>query len=183
MKIVVLDRDGVINQDSEFYIKSPDEWVPIEGSLKGIANLTNAGYTVVIATNQSGLGRKLFSVEDLSSIHDKLITMVEGAHGKIHGIFYCPHLPEDHCNCRKPRTGLLEQIENRFGVSLTSAPFIGDSVKDIQAALSYGCKAILVHTGNGKESASKLSEQGIVDYQSFSNLAEAAESIVLGENV
>lgn len=182
MKMVILDRDGVINQDSKYYIKSPEEWVPIEGSLQAIAKLSNSGFKVVIATNQSGLGRGLFSVDDLASIHQKLIKMVEGAHGTIDGIFYCPHLPQDDCNCRKPKTGLLEQIEQNFGASLSCVPFVGDSVKDIQSALAYGCKAMLVKTGNGRNSLLELEQLGIADFQSFSNLADAAESIILGEN-
>lgn len=183
MKIVVLDRDGVINQDSESYIKNPQEWIPIEGSIEAIADLCSAGFIVVIATNQSGLARKLFSEDDLASIHRKLIELVEGASGKIHGIFYCPHSPEDHCSCRKPKTGLLEQIEQNYQLSLESAPFVGDSVRDIQAALAHGCRAILVQTGNGEETLLKLKELGIVDFEVFSNLAQAARNIILGENV
>ena len=182
MKIVILDRDGVINQDSKDYIKSPEEWVPIEGSIQAIANLCSAGFKVVIATNQSGLGRKLFSSDDLANIHKKLIAAVAAASGQIHGIFYCPHLPSDDCSCRKPRTGLLEEIEQKFQLSLESVPFIGDSVKDIQAALSHGCKAILVKTGNGEASLIELRKLGLDDFQSFSNLAEAPESIILSEN-
>lgn len=183
MKIVILDRDGVINQDSESYIKNPEEWLPIEGSIEAIADLCTDGFKIVIATNQSGLARKLFSNHDLTNIHKKLTELVEAAGGKIHGIFYCPHLPEDHCSCRKPKTGLLEQIEQNCQFSLKSAPFIGDSVKDIQAALAHGCRAILVQTGNGEKSLLKLKELGIVDFDVFSNLAEAAGSIILGENV
>lgn len=182
MKIVILDRDGVINQDSESYIKGPEEWVPIEGSIKAIVDFCEAGFKVVIATNQSGLGRELFTIDDLTRIHRKLTALVEAANGQIHGIFYCPHLPEDNCNCRKPKTGLLEQIEQNLQFSLSSAHFVGDSVKDIQAALSHGCKAVLVRTGNGEKSLITLRALGIVNFDTFSNLAEAAETIILGKN-
>ncbi|MFT6293963.1 MAG: D-glycero-D-manno-heptose 1,7-bisphosphate phosphatase [Glaciecola sp.] len=178
MKIVILDRDGVINQDSIDYIKTPAEWIPIDGSIQAIADLCAAGFKVVIATNQSGLARNLFSIDDLNCIHQKLIEFVERANGKIHGIFYCPHLPNEHCNCRKPKTGLLDQIEKVFQCSLQSSPFVGDSLKDIQAALSHGCKAMLVRTGNGEKSLIELQNSEVVDFEAFSDLAEAAKCII-----
>ena len=180
MKIVILDRDGVINQDSDAYIKSPEEWIPIDGSIQAIADLCIAGFKVVVATNQSGLGRKLFSNDDLTSMHSKLRELVEHANGKISGIFYCPHLPSDHCNCRKPKTGLLEKIEQDLRCSLKASPFIGDSVRDIQAALNHGCKPVLVKTGNGNNAFTELKALGVNDFDVFSNLAEAAESIISG---
>ncbi|MFT6094500.1 MAG: D-glycero-D-manno-heptose 1,7-bisphosphate phosphatase [Pseudohongiellaceae bacterium] len=181
MKIVILDRDGVINQDSKDYIRKPAEWIPIDGSIQAIVDLCAAGFKVFIATNQSGLARNFFSRNDLDSIHQKLIQMVDEANGEIHGIFYCPHLPSDHCNCRKPKTGLLEQIENKFQCSVKRAPFVGDSLKDVQAALAYGCNAMLVRTGNGEKSLVELKKLGIVDFESFSDLAAAAKSIISGK--
>jgi len=178
MKIVILDRDGVINQDSIDYIKKPSEWIPIDGSIQAIADLCAAGFKIVIATNQSGLARNLFSLDDLNCIHQKLIEFVESANGKIHGIFYCPHLPNEHCNCRKPKTGLLEQIEKKFQCSLQSSPFVGDSVKDVQAALTHGCKAMLVRTGNGERALLELKNLEVVDFEAFSDLTEAAKSII-----
>lgn len=180
MKIVILDRDGVINLDSDAYIKSSEEWIPIEGSIKAIADLCTAGFKVVVATNQSGLGRNLFSSEDLANIHSKLRELVERAEGQISGIFYCPHLPSDHCSCRKPKTGLLDKIEHEFQCSLKTAPFIGDSVRDIQAALSHGCRPTLVKTGNGNTALTELERLGVDDFDVFKNLAEAAKSIISG---
>ncbi len=182
MKIVILDRDGVINQDSKDYIKTPAEWVPVGGSIQAIADLCAANFKIVIATNQSGLARKLFSTDDLDAIHQKLINCVESAGGEIQGIFYCPHLPDEQCNCRKPKTGLLEQIEDKFQCSLRSVPFVGDSLKDVQAALTYGCKAMLVRTGNGEKSLVDLKNLGVVDFESFSDLAEAAKRIISGKD-
>jgi D-glycero-D-manno-heptose 1,7-bisphosphate phosphatase len=180
MKIAILDRDGVINQDSDVYIKSSEEWIPIDGSIQAIADLCIAGFKVVVATNQSGLGRKLFSNEDLTSIHSKLRQLVERAGGQISGIFYCPHLPSDNCNCRKPKTGLLKKIEHEFQCSLKASPFIGDSVRDIQAALSHGCRPMVVKTGNGKSTLAELKRLGVNDFVVFENLAEAADSIISG---
>lgn len=182
MKMVILDRDGVINQDSKTYIKSPEEWHPIEGSIQAIANLSKAGFKVVLATNQSGLARKLFSTSDLTNIHQKLISLVSQANGSIDGIFYCPHSPEANCSCRKPKTGLLVQIENKFNYSLESVPFVGDSVKDIQAGKSFGCKPMLVLTGNGSSSLKELQAVGEIDFGVFSNLAEASKYIILHAN-
>jgi D-glycero-D-manno-heptose 1,7-bisphosphate phosphatase len=180
MKIVILDRDGVINQDSDAYIKNSEEWIPINGSIQAIADLSIAGFKVVVATNQSGLGRKLFSNDDLTRIHCKLRELVGRAGGQISGIFYCPHLPSDHCNCRKPKTGLLEKIEQEFQCSLKASPFIGDSVRDIQAALSHGCRPTLVKTGNGNTALTELERLGVDDFDVFKNLAEAAKSIISG---
>jgi D-glycero-D-manno-heptose 1,7-bisphosphate phosphatase len=158
MKIVVLDRDGVINQDSDNYIKSVDEFIPIDGSIESIARLSSAGFTVVVATNQSGLARNLFSEETLSDIHHYLCSMVEEQGGAIHGFFYCPHLPDANCNCRKPNTGLLEQIESEFNCDVAGSYFIGDSLKDIQAARSFNCVPILVRTGKGLLTECALNE-------------------------
>lgn len=175
MKVVVLDRDGVINQDSDSYIKSADEWVPIDGSIDAIATLSNSGFTVVVATNQSGVGRKLFDEYTLAQIHSKLCFLVEEAGGLIDGIFYCPHTPEDNCQCRKPATGLLKQIESEFSCSLTDCFFIGDSYKDIQAALAFGCKPILVRTGKGADTESRISQENLADIPVYDDLSSAVQ--------
>lgn len=151
MKLVILDRDGVINHDSAAYIKSPEEWKPIPGSLEAIALLSQAGYRVLVATNQSGVGRGLFEMSTLNAIHDKMHRALGLAGGRIDGIFYCPHAQDAGCNCRKPKPGLLEEIAHRFGVSLEGVPFIGDSLRDLQAAAAVGAKPILVLTGKGKK--------------------------------
>lgn len=150
MKLVILDRDGVINQDSPAYIKSPGEWKPIPGSLEAIALLSQAGYRVLVATNQSGVGRGLFEMSTLNAIHDKMHRALGLAGGRVDGIFYCPHAQDAGCDCRKPKPGLLEEIARRFGVSLEGVPVIGDSLRDLQAAAAVGAQPILVLTGKGK---------------------------------
>ncbi len=178
MKPIVLDRDGVINIDSDAYIKSVDEWVPIPGSIEAIALLYRAGFQVFVATNQSGLGRQLFSPLDLEQMHSKFLDLVSEAGGKVAGIVFCPHIPEDNCDCRKPETGLLTQIESQFFCNLSNAFFIGDSVRDILAAKNYGCRPVLVKTGKGIQSIDKLNELGITDHLLFDDLRTAAKFIV-----
>lgn len=177
-EFVILDRDGVINVDSADYIKSADEWNPIEGSLEAIAKLSQNGFKVVVATNQSGLARGLFTKSDLDNIHHKLVCAVEELDGKIAGIFYCPHGPSENCECRKPKTGLLVQIENTFGCSLINAPFIGDSSKDILAGQAHGCKAILVETGNGESAHNALLQMGVTDFSYYRNLSVATDALL-----
>jgi len=155
-KLVILDRDGVINYDSDAYIKSPEEWIPLPGSLEAIANLTAAGFTLVVATNQSGVARGYFSEQALGAIHQKMTDTIIAAGGRLAGIFYCPHGPEDHCQCRKPRPGLIRQISERLQIETANAPFVGDSLRDIEAAINGGCRPILVKTGNGGKTAKKL---------------------------
>jgi len=149
MKLVILDRDGVINFDSDAYIKRPEEWKPIPGSLEAIALLTQAGYHVAVATNQAGVGRGLFEMATLNAIHDKMHRAVGLAGGRIDAVFYCPHAQEADCSCRKPKPGLLEEIGRRFGASLAGVPSIGDSLRDLQAAAAVGAQPILVLTGKG----------------------------------
>lgn len=155
-KLIILDRDGVINQDSDDYIKSPDEWIPLPGSLEAIAQLTEAGFSVVVATNQSGIARGYYDLNTLEAIHQKMADAVAAAGGKLAGIFYCPHGPDDHCECRKPKDGLIRQIAETFQIDVTNVPFVGDSTRDIEAAISAGCLPILVKTGNGAKTAEKL---------------------------
>ncbi|MGZ5118853.1 MAG: D-glycero-beta-D-manno-heptose 1,7-bisphosphate 7-phosphatase, partial [Burkholderiales bacterium] len=147
MKLVILDRDGVVNHDSESFIKSPEEWRPIAGSLEAIARLNQAGYHVVLATNQSGVGRGLFEVSTLNAIHDKMHRALAQIGGRIDAIFFCPHAQEANCECRKPKSGLLREIAHRFNVDLKGVPNVGDSLRDLQAAAAVEALPILVLTG------------------------------------
>jgi len=176
MKLVILDRDGVINSDSDAYIKSPREWKPIPGSLEAIARLTQAGFHVVVATNQSGIGRGLFEMATLNSIHDKMHLAVGQAGGRIDAVFYCPHAQEADCDCRKPKPGLLEEIGRRFGMNLAGVPSIGDSLRDLQAAVAVGAQPILVLTGKGTKTqrAGGLPTGTTV----HADLSEAVKSII-----
>ncbi len=183
MKIVILDRDGVINEDSDAYIKSVDEWIPIDGSIDAIASLSKAGYTILIATNQSGVGRSIFDELALSAMHLKLCRLVEERGGSVDGIFYCPHLPTDRCECRKPGVGLLRQMEAEFACKLSGASFVGDSLKDVEAALAFGCKPLLVRTGKGLETENLLRNLDFAEVPVFDNLASAARQILSREEV
>jgi D-glycero-D-manno-heptose 1,7-bisphosphate phosphatase len=151
MKLVVLDRDGVINLDSDQYIKSPEEWKPIPGSLEAIARLTQAGFRVVVATNQSGLGRGLFDMATLNAMHDKMHKAVNQLGGRIDAVFFCPHAQDAGCDCRKPKPGMLREIAARFDLALTGVPVIGDSLRDLQAASAAGARPVLVLTGKGEQ--------------------------------
>jgi len=151
MKLVILDRDGVINLDSEHYIKSPEEWKPIVGSLEAIARFTQAGFRVVVATNQSGVGRGLFDMATLNTIHDKMHKAVNQLGGRIDAVFFCPHAQDAGCACRKPQPGMLLEIAERFNVALAGVPAIGDSLRDLQAASAAGARPILVLTGKGEQ--------------------------------
>lgn len=147
MKLVILDRDGTINSDSEEFIKSPEEWQPLPGALQAIARLNHAGWHVVIASNQSGLGRGLFEVAALNAMHTKMHKMLAAVGGRVDAVFYCPHSADERCTCRKPLPGLFEQIAQRFGVSLKGMPTVGDSVRDLLAGAAAGCQPHLVLTG------------------------------------
>jgi D-glycero-D-manno-heptose 1,7-bisphosphate phosphatase len=149
MKLVILDRDGTINADSDEYVKSPAEWQPLPGALEAIARLNHAGWHVVVATNQSGLGRGLFDVAALNAMHAKMHSMLAAVGGRIDALFYCPHTPVDKCRCRKPEPGLFEQIGERYGMDLKTVPAVGDTLRDLVGAASAGCEPHLVLTGNG----------------------------------
>ena len=178
MKLVILDRDGVINHDSDDYIKSPDEWIPITDSPEAIARLNQAGYSVVVATNQSGIARGYFDVSTLNAMHDKLHSVVNDAGGHIDGIFYCPHSPTDNCNCRKPLPGLLQQIEERFSLSVKDVPFIGDSLSDIECARAVNARPLLVRTGKGKKTEHQLNTADNIPV--FDNLSDAVNYLLNG---
>ena len=175
MKLVVLDRDGTINHDSERFIKSPAEWKPIKGSLEAIARLTHAGWRVVVATNQSGIARGLFDVATLNAIHDAMHRAAAQAGGRIDAIFFCPHAADADCGCRKPKPGMLHEIAARLNVELGDVPVIGDSLRDMQAAAAAGARPILVLTGKGRKTrdAGGLPE----GTQVFADLAAVAEHL------
>lgn len=172
---VLLDRDGVINQDSDQYIKTPDEWRPIPGSLEAIALLNRHGYKIAVITNQSGLARGLYDLATMLLIHAKMQRLCEQQNGKIEAIFYCPHLPGDGCTCRKPNTGLLEQFAERFNTDLTGIFFVGDSLKDIQAGHQVKARPLLVKTGKG---LSTLAAHPDLDAPVFEDLLHAAHYII-----
>lgn len=176
MPIVILDRDGVINYDSDEYIKSPDEWRAIPGSLEAIAELNRAGFSVMVVTNQSGIARGLYSFETLEKIHEKLLNELGSFGGSIKDIFFCPHHPDDHCDCRKPKPGMLYQLQKKYSADLTKIFFIGDSIYDIKAAQEVGCTPILVLTGKGKKTLQTYPDLNPV--QHFNDLATAVEYIL-----
>ena len=147
LKLVILDRDGTINRASDEFVKSPDEWHPLPGSLEAISRLNHAGFHVVLATNQSGLGRGLFDMAALNAVHSHMVKTLAAAGGRIDAIFYCPHAPDEGCTCRKPAPGLLHQIQERYGIELEGVPYVGDSLRDMQAAQAAGCAPHLVLTG------------------------------------
>lgn len=175
LKLVILDRDGVINEDSEGeYVTSADEWQPLPGSLEAIARLNQAGFRVVVASNQSGLARGYFDVEDLNGIHEKMHRLVSEAGGEIDAVFYCPHGPRQRCDCRKPKPGLIEQIGERYRVNLAKVPVVGDKKTDLEAAAAAGAMPILVRTGYGEATLKKLGQDdGLTVY---SDLAAFADS-------
>ena len=178
-RLVILDRDGVINQDSDNFVKTPDEWLPINGAAEAVARLNLAGFTVAVATNQSGIGRKLIDRPSLEAIHDKMRQHVRAAGGDIDRIVYCPHAPDAGCDCRKPLPGLLHTLSRQYGVSLDGVAMIGDSLRDIDAAVAAGGYPVLVLTGNGNETAAALEGAGrqVATYQ---DLGAAADGLIAG---
>ena len=174
---VILDRDGVINADSDAYIKSVEEWQPLPGSIEAIARLSRAGWRVVVCTNQSGVGRGLLSETTLASIHDTLCRQVEEHGGRVDGIFHCPHRPEEGCDCRKPLPGLLRRAAETFNLDLQNLPVIGDSQRDLDAARAVGALPLLVRTGNGEATAAQTAHGATAVY---ADLATAAEALLQG---
>ncbi|MDP2644315.1 MAG: D-glycero-beta-D-manno-heptose 1,7-bisphosphate 7-phosphatase [Desulfobacterales bacterium] len=178
-KVVFLDRDGVINRDSPDYIKSWDEFEFFPGSLEAIGLLTRAGFDIIVITNQSVVNRKMVSVKELEYIFDRMTREVNAAGGRIKDIFFCPHVPQDQCDCRKPRPGLFYQAQQRYGLNLSGAYMVGDSAKDIESALRAGCgHALLVKTGNGAQAESILAQKNILPRRVVEDLYAAARWIV-----
>lgn len=176
MNLIILDRDGVINEDSDNYIKSPEEFIPLPGSLEAIARLHRAGYSVVVATNQSGIARGYFDVDTLNLMHEKLSQMLATHGGQLDGIFYCPHGPDDACECRKPKPGLLLDIKARFNTVMQDVPLVGDSLRDLQAARAVGAKPILVRTGKGERTIAK--GEGLDGVPVYADLAAFVDSLL-----
>ena len=178
MKLVILDRDGVINFDSAQFIKSPAEWKPIPGSLEAIARLNQNGYTVVVATNQSGVGRGLFDMETLNSIHSKMHKALFAVGARVDAIFYCPHAADSACDCRKPKPGMFKRISETLNANLKGVPAIGDSLRDLQACVAMGCQPMLVHTGKGEKTKAEGNlPEGTLE---FADLAAAVTFILAG---
>jgi len=178
VKLIILDRDGVINEDSDEYIKSAEEFIPIPGSLEAIARLNHAGYLVMVATNQSGIARGYFTMDTLTQIHDKLRRLLSAYGGQVDGIFFCPHGPDDQCHCRKPRPGLYEEIAQRLNVDLFDVPAVGDSLRDLQAAQLVGASPVLVRTGKGKRTLAKA--EGLDGIPVYDNLAAFVDELLEG---
>lgn len=174
-KIIILDRDGVINYDSYEYIKTPDEWHAIPGSLEAIAQLNRAGFYVMVATNQSGIGRGYYDLAMLDLIHEKMFFELSSVGGHIEEVFFCPHLPAEHCHCRKPEPGMLEQIQKKYAVDLSDVFFIGDKLTDVQAARAAGCKPLLVLSALEKKRTEV--EPALNDVPRFENLGDAVEYV------
>lgn len=181
MKLVILDRDGVINVDSANFIKNPNEWIALSGSLEAIALLNQSGFRVAVATNQSGIARGLFDMATLNAINDKMHRALSQIGGRIDALFYCPHSADDHCLCRKPKTGMIDDIGRRFSVDLTEVYGIGDSLRDLQAFADASCKPILVLSGKGEETLAQsqfadktLPKNTLV----FADLSEAVQYII-----
>jgi len=179
VKLVILDRDGVINYDSDDFIKSVDEFVPLPGSLEAIARLNQAGCRVAVATNQSGIGRGYFDLDTLHQMHNKLTRALAAIGGQIELIAYCPHLPTDECDCRKPKPGMLLDISTRMNISLDEVPVIGDSLRDLESARAAGASPILVKTGKGERTLEKGA--GLEDIPVYDDLASAVEALLKEE--
>ena len=180
MKLILLDRDGVINHDSPDYVKTPEEWVPISGSIEAIARLYKAGWRIFVVSNQSVIGRGLATVDTVASIHQKMQKLLAAHGGAIDALFFCPHHPDAQCRCRKPKTGLFEDIEKRVNSSLKKVPYVGDTMKDIEAAKAIGAQAILVRSGQGAttEAHPKLPKRVPI----FDNLASVADYLMKNNN-
>jgi len=173
VSLIILDRDGVINHDSDDFIKSPAEWEPIEDSLEAIARLNHAGYRVVVITNQSGIARGLLDVDTLTRIHSKMRRMLAQVGGKIESILYCPHGPDDECDCRKPKEGAFSELASRLRIDLTNIPAVGDSLRDLQAAKTAGAKPILVRTGKGERTLAQGVPEDVAIYDDLASVVDS----------
>jgi D-glycero-D-manno-heptose 1,7-bisphosphate phosphatase len=184
MKLIILDRDGTINEDRDDFVKSPEEWVPLPGALEAIARLNHAGWHTVLATNQSGLGRGLFDMAMLNAMHARMNQMLAKHGGRIDAVFFCPHAPEEQCDCRKPLPGLMRQIGERYGVDLSEVPMVGDALRDLQAGMAAGCPTHLVRTGKaGQLDEAQLEQmlQQVPGTKVHADLSAFAEAIILEE--
>jgi len=184
LKLVILDRDGTINEDRDDFVKSADEWLPLPGALEAIARLNQAGWHAVVATNQSGIGRGLFDMSALNAMHTKMNLQLHKLGGRIDAVFFCPHTPQEGCTCRKPLPGLFLQIGERYGVELAGVPFVGDSLRDLQAGVAAGCEPHFVRSGKGGRlddaAISRLVEQ-VPRVRVHADLAAFAEALVQHE--
>ncbi|MFB4391187.1 MULTISPECIES: D-glycero-beta-D-manno-heptose 1,7-bisphosphate 7-phosphatase [unclassified Pseudomonas] len=171
MKLLILDRDGVINQDSDAYIKSLEEWLPIPGSIEAIAQLSKAGWTVAVATNQSGIARGYYSLETLEAMHARLRALVAEQGGEVGHIVYCPHGPDDGCDCRKPKPGMLQAIAEHYQADLAGVWFVGDSKGDLEAALAVDAQPVLVKTGKGERTLSKGVPENVLIFDDLAGIA------------
>ncbi len=176
MPYLILDRDGVINHDSDEYIKNPEEWQPIPGSLKAIARANRAGFRIIVVTNQSGLGRGYFDINTLNAIHKKMHQKLARMGGGIDAIFFCPHHPDDGCDCRKPKPGMLEAIRDRLNISLQKVMFVGDTMADIQAARAAGAIPVLVRTGKGERTL--VENNDLTDVHIYPDLAACIDEML-----
>lgn len=180
MALIILDRDGVINEDSDEYIKNTEEWLPIAGSLEAIAHFNHAGYNVAVATNQSGIARGLYDVETLHDMHEKMSSMLDAIGGRIDAVFYCPHLPATHCACRKPKPGMLLEIAKRFKYdSLDGVYFVGDTYRDVEAARAAGATPVLVRTGKGVRTLQVCTDEQLHDVLVFDDLLSIAKELLV----
>lgn len=178
MKLIILDRDGVLNEDSDAFIKTTAEWIPLPGSAEAVGRLTQAGYAIAIATNQSGVARGYFTLETLQDMHDKMAALAAEHGGKFAHIAFCPHGPDDHCDCRKPLPGLIFQIEQALSVSADGCWMVGDSIRDLEAGVAAGCKPALVRTGKGAKSEAKLADAGLSNALVFDDLSAFADFVL-----
>ncbi|HEC11793.1 MAG TPA: D-glycero-beta-D-manno-heptose 1,7-bisphosphate 7-phosphatase [Acidiferrobacteraceae bacterium] len=181
MRLVILDRDGVINEDSDDFIKSPEEWIPIPGSLEAITRLCREDYRVVLATNQSGVARGLFDMDTLNQIHLRMLDQIRQKGGEIDAIFFCPHGPDDGCDCRKPKAGMFRDIADRLHINITGVPVVGDSLRDIQAAQVVDALPILVLTGKGKKTLDNMGKDEIKGMAVFEDLYAFSEALIAGQ--
>lgn len=170
-KVIILDRDGVINHDSDAYVKSADEWRPIAGSLAAIADLSTR-FKVAIATNQSGIGRGFYDESVLAEMHQKMATLLDQHGGHIDHIEFCPHHPDDGCDCRKPKSTMLKRIAEAFNATPDEVVFVGDSKSDYECAENFGCDFILVLTGKGLKTLDKLAGKDLVVEKSLAKIVE-----------
>jgi len=180
-KFLILDRDGVINVESAEFVKTPDEWIPIKGSLEAIGRLSQAGYEIVVITNQSGVGRGHFSADMLAKMHAKMIDHIQQHGGKIQSILFCPHKPDEGCECRKPKDGMYQELAERLNISFSNVYSVGDSVRDLLAAKTAGAKPVLVKTGNGKKSLKEIEntpDLGLSSTPIFDNLSSFADALL-----